>query len=346
MFPGEDMLQEGIAAFQAGDRAKAHDLLLEVVKVDPENEQAWYYLAASESNTELRKQYLEQVLEINPNNAKAREVLNRIKAREGASGQVLQAEPTVPASGSSGKSRIHPLDPVMGSEAGADEPGSFKIPVRIPGAPDRTTWESLARDGVALMRVGSDVALRKPGVYSDEVGRATWWRFWLIAGTAAIGSGILSLFDALFLQIRFATSLFNIFGVLLTPFFFVAIALISLYVGCYASYRYALTQNGSTSLLKHAYTVALVWAPITLLNAVISFAFNLFGFGAWLAVLLITVYEVYLISEGFESLHAFHDPNQKWITAIVWIVVVFLTTLVLGILFGGLIVAGALPFAL
>ena len=50
MFPGEDLLQEGIAAFQAGDRAKAHELLSEVVKVDPENEQAWYYLAASESD--------------------------------------------------------------------------------------------------------------------------------------------------------------------------------------------------------------------------------------------------------------------------------------------------------
>src|SRR5215813_12450502 len=82
MFPGEDLLQEGIAAFQAGDRTKARELLLEVVKLDPENEQAWYYLAASESNPTLRKQYLQTVLEINPGNAKAREVLDRIQSRE------------------------------------------------------------------------------------------------------------------------------------------------------------------------------------------------------------------------------------------------------------------------
>ena len=49
--------------------------------------------------------------------------------------------------------------------AADDEAGSFKIPFNIPGAPERDTWESLARDGVALLRIGLDVVLRKPGVY-------------------------------------------------------------------------------------------------------------------------------------------------------------------------------------
>ena len=349
MFPGEDLLQDGIAAFQAGDRAKARELLLEVVKLDPENEQAWYYLAASESNSTLRKQYLQTVLDINPGNAKAREVLDRILARE----TVAESEATPAASASSSsssipKARIRALDPSMETPPGAaDEgPGTFKIPVKIPGAPEQTTWENLARDGVALLRVGLDVMLRKPGVYADEVSRATWWRFWLISGTAAVGGGILSIFNALFLQIRFTTSLFNIIAVLLTPFFFVAVALITLYVGCYASYRWAQSQGGTGSLLSHAYTVALVWAPIMLLNSVISFAFNLFGFGGWLVSLLISLYAIVVISDGFESLHVFHDPQQKWITAAVMIVAEIVATFILGIIFGGLIVAGALPFFL
>jgi len=346
MFPGEDLLQEGIAAFQAGDRAKARELLLEVVKMDPENEQAWYYLAASESNPTLRKQYLQTVLEINPGNAKAREVLDRIQAREAVAEQAPAPNPSSASSGS--KPRIRALDPSMETPPGAasEGPGTFKIPVKIPGAPEQTTWENLARDGVALLRVGLDVALRKPGVYEDEVSHATWWRFWLISGMAAVGGGILSIFNALFLQIRFTTSLFNIIAVLLTPFFFVAFALLTLYIGCYVSYRWAQSQGGTGSLLSHSYTVALVWAPIMLLNSVISFAFNLFGFGAWLVSLLISIYAIVVIADGFERLHVFREPNQKWITAVVMIVAQILTTFLLGIIFGGLIVAGALPFAL
>lgn len=346
MFPGEDMLQEGIAAFQAGDRARAHELLSEVVKVDPENEQAWYYLAASEGNPALRKQYLEQVLDINPSNAKAREVLERIKSREAAA---AQSEPA-PATSTSGerKSRIRPLDPVLGAAASVPDnaPGSFRIPVQIPGAPERVTPESLAASAVALLRTGVLILSRQPGVYADEVLRATWWRFWLIAGGAALGSAVLSIFNALFLQIRYSTSLFNIFTILLTPIFVIPVALITLYVGCYASYQWAIRHGGGGSLLRHSYTVALVWAPVVLLNSFISLVFNLIGIGSGLTTLLVNLYSWYLIAEGFENLHLFTDTNQKWITAAVMVIADILATLVLGVLLGGLIVAGALPFAL
>lgn len=342
MFPGEELLQEGIAAFQAGDRAKAHELLSEVVKVDPENEQAWYYLAASESNPALRKQYLEQVLEINPGNAKAREVLDRIMAREADS---APAEPPRPSSSS--HARLRSLDPAMDVPGAVmDEPGSFRIPFRIPGAPERTTWERLARDGVALLRTGLDAVLRKPGIYESEVSRATWWRFWLITGASAVGSAILSIFNALFLQVRFSASLFSIVAVLLTPFFFVLVALVTLFVGCYVSYRYALTRGGNGSLVSHAYTVALVVAPVSLINGAISFVFNLLGIPTAPFTLLISLWALVVIADGFERLHIFTDPNQKWITAIIMILAQFVATLILGLLLGGLIVRGALPFAL
>lgn len=347
MFPGDDLLQEGIAAFQAGDRAKAHELLSQVVQVDPENEQAWYYLAASESDPALRKQYLEQVLEINPGNAKAREVLDRIIARERESS--ASAEPSSVSQPLRGerKSRIHALDPTIGAPGEAvGEEGSFVLPVAIPGAPGRVSLERLFRDGVKLLETGTNVLLRKPGVYEDEVDRATWWRFWLISGIAALGTAILSIFSALFLQIRFSTSLFNIVSVLLTPFFVVPVALITLFVGCYASHRWALSQGGHGSLVKHAYTVAVVWAPMMLINSALSFVFNLFGIGVGLLTLIISLYALYLIGGGFDRVHTFSDSNQKWITAAVMIVAVIITNIILGVLLGGLIVAGALPFAL
>ena len=344
MFPGEDLLQEGIEAFQEGDRGRAHELLSQVVEIDPENEQAWYYLAASEGDPTLRKEYLGRVLEINPGNAKAREVLDRITARE------VAPEPSIdslrPSNGES-RTKLRSLDPTADAPGAAgDEPGSFKIPFKIPGAPERTTWEGLGRDGVALLRTGLDVLLRKPGVYEEEVTRATWWRFWLISGIAAVASALLSIFNALFLQVRFANSLFNIIAVLLTPFFFVAIALLTLFVGVYVSYRWAKQQGGGGSLVQHAYTVALVWAPMTILTSVLSFISNLFGFGAWLITLLLSIYQIVLIAEGFDRLHTFSEANQKWITAIVMIVAAAIASFIFGVLLGGLIVAGALPFAL
>jgi hypothetical protein len=347
MFPGEDLLQEGIAAFQAGDRPRARELLQEVIKVDPENEQAWYYLAACESDPAKRRQYLEQVLEINPTNAKAREVLERIKSRETVGeSETPMATPSSSSGGDRRQQKLRALDPELDAPGAApDEPGSFRIPVRIPGAPARTTWERLFRDGVALLRVGSQVVLRTPGTYSDEVARATWWRFWLITGIAAVGSGILSFVNALWLQARYSGSLFNIIGVLLTPFFFVAFALITLFVGCYASHRYALIRGGTGSLLSHAYTVAVVWAPILLLNSVIRFVFNLFApGGGWIMTLLLWAYSILLISEGFERLHVFSEPREKWITAGVMIGAEFVASILLSLIFGGLFV-GAMPFA-
>lgn len=348
MFPGEDLLQEGIAAFQAGDRVKAHDLLEQVVEIDPENEQAWYYLAASESDPTLRMAHLEHVLEINPGNAKAREVLERIKSRASEPEPVAAAAAASRAAGNNASSRIRSLDPSVDAPgASGDEAGSFKIPFNIPGAPARTTWETLARDGVALLRGALDIVLRKPGIYESEVRTATWWRFWLIAGTAAVASALISIVNALFIVVRFSASLSGIIAVLLTPFFFVAVGLVALYAGSYLSHQYALRQGGgSGSFVKHAYTIAVVWAPILVLNSVLSFIFNLVGAGGWLITLLISIYELYLISEGFQNLHLFADKNQKWITAIVMIVGMFVVSLVLGTIFGGLIVRGALPFSL
>jgi tetratricopeptide (TPR) repeat protein len=248
MFPGEDLLQEGIAAFQAGDRAKAHDLLEQVVEIDPENEQAWYYLAASESDPTLRMAHLEHVLDINPGNAKAREVLERIKSRA-AQPETVGAETAAPrAAGNNSSARIRSLDPSVDAPgASGDEAGSFKIPFNIPGAPARTTWETLARDGVALLRGALDIVLRKPGFYESEVRTATWWRFWLIAGTAAVASALISIVNALFLVVRFSASLSGIIAVLLTPFFFVAVGLVALYAGSYLSHQYALRQGGAAA---------------------------------------------------------------------------------------------------
>src|SRR5690606_23939589 len=191
----------------------------------------------------------------------------------------------------------------------------------------------------------ADVLMQKPGVYADEVARATWWRFWLIVGAAAVATAVLSIFSALFLQIRFSSSLFSIIAVLLTPVFTLIIAPLTVFVGSYASHRWALQQGGGGSLVKHAYTVALAAAPVMVLNAALGFVFNLLGIGVGLLTLVFSIYSLYIIGLGFERLHAFRDPNQKWITAAIYVVAVIVTSFIVGLLLSPLLVAGALPFA-
>jgi hypothetical protein len=87
-----------------------------------------------------------------------------------------------------------------------------------------------------------------------------------------------------------------------------------------------------------------VWAPVLLLNSLIRFVFNLFSpGGGWIMTLLLWAYSILLISEGFERLHVFSDPRQKWITAGVMIVAEFVASIILGLIFGGVFV-GAMPF--
>ena len=65
------LLQEGISAAKAGDKALAYPLLQQVTELDPKNELAWLWLAGVSSNPNEVASFLERVLEINPANERA-----------------------------------------------------------------------------------------------------------------------------------------------------------------------------------------------------------------------------------------------------------------------------------
>ncbi|MFN8527285.1 MAG: hypothetical protein U0670_01585 [Anaerolineae bacterium] len=77
-----ELLRSGVAALQSGNREGAIQALSQVVDLNPYNEQAWFYLAAADTDPFMRKRYLERVLELNPNNAKARDILDKLIAKE------------------------------------------------------------------------------------------------------------------------------------------------------------------------------------------------------------------------------------------------------------------------
>ncbi len=66
-----ELLRQGIAAVKAGRKEEARRLLMQVVELDEQNEQAWLWLSGVVETVEDRRICLENVLTINPNNAHA-----------------------------------------------------------------------------------------------------------------------------------------------------------------------------------------------------------------------------------------------------------------------------------
>jgi twitching motility two-component system response regulator PilG len=69
----EELLKDGIASAQRGDRDAARDYLLRAAEVGPRCEDAWMWLASISEYPEELLAFLNNVLAINPDNAKARE---------------------------------------------------------------------------------------------------------------------------------------------------------------------------------------------------------------------------------------------------------------------------------
>jgi hypothetical protein len=74
----EQLLREGIAAARAGDKETARAKLREVVALDQYNEKGWFWLASVAETAEERRVCLGNVVVINPNNEKAKQMLDQL----------------------------------------------------------------------------------------------------------------------------------------------------------------------------------------------------------------------------------------------------------------------------
>ncbi len=70
--------KQAVAAFKAGNKDEARNLLMDVVDKDEQHEQAWLYLSALVTSLEEQQICLENVLAINPNNDRAKKGLEKV----------------------------------------------------------------------------------------------------------------------------------------------------------------------------------------------------------------------------------------------------------------------------
>jgi len=75
-----DNLQNGIAAFKAGKRDEARKLFIAAMKETPNDENVWGCLYQVSNNDNERIQALKKVVAINPQNGKAKELLDKLLA--------------------------------------------------------------------------------------------------------------------------------------------------------------------------------------------------------------------------------------------------------------------------
>ena len=90
----QNILENGITAARSGDLATARKLLSQVLEEDPENELALMWMASSVTSPAERRKYLQQVVRINPDNARARQALSQLSTKRGSDVEsvVLQVE--------------------------------------------------------------------------------------------------------------------------------------------------------------------------------------------------------------------------------------------------------------
>ncbi|MCB9461203.1 MAG: PD40 domain-containing protein [Anaerolineaceae bacterium] len=91
-----ELLQQGVAAARSGNVATARRLLEQVIQLDENNEQAWIWLATVVKTQAERRICLQKVLQINPNNATAKQALARLGPVTGTSA-ASTGRPTSPS---------------------------------------------------------------------------------------------------------------------------------------------------------------------------------------------------------------------------------------------------------
>lgn len=116
----EMLLQSGIAAVRGGDKREGARLLAQVVRREPQSEDAWFWLAAATDQPAEAAACLRRVLAINPNNSRARQALEMLD-----SGQTNTAFSGV--TGGPGSPDAAPLRPLNTGEL-LSPPSTFNPP--------------------------------------------------------------------------------------------------------------------------------------------------------------------------------------------------------------------------
>jgi hypothetical protein len=312
--------EQGIAAYKAGNMVESRKLLAQAVKVERENELAWYYLSKTQSDPQKRRYCLEMALKLNPDNVAARRDLDAIE----------------------GGVKVVERDDLRKSAA-TDKPSpSIRIPKGITGAPERLSLDytqNFVRDG---FQESVATFTLKSGLANTE---ASWWRVVFTVGLTGFAIGLIYVLVVMLnvLQMSQFGVRLPIAQILITPFLTILMALVAFGAGAFISHWFLTTQRGGmVSQLDHAMMMAKIWSPASLLLAIVTVIGALFGRGIatlenfllssyilfdvgtiifTVIALAIAGYAAYLMVKGMQRQNASVDDRSLWLTAAIMLVV-------------------------
>ncbi|MCB0033218.1 MAG: hypothetical protein KDE51_04335 [Anaerolineales bacterium] len=86
-------MQKAIKAIKAGDMESGRKLLSTILKKDRNNEEAWLWMSRTMSEPQKKRQCIERVLSINPNNEVALRIIDRMDGRTAPPPTAAPAQP-------------------------------------------------------------------------------------------------------------------------------------------------------------------------------------------------------------------------------------------------------------
>lgn len=123
----EEQVLEAIRYFETGNKQEAQKQLALVLKENPEHEYAWLWLSMTMDDPAKQEALLQKVLEINPQNAKANQLLHRLAFRNGTyTNDVTDVDTAIEtgelfANGTSEPEPAHASDTVQEANEGISE---------------------------------------------------------------------------------------------------------------------------------------------------------------------------------------------------------------------------------
>lgn len=352
----KDLTEQGVAALKEGDKSRAQSLLQQAVELDPQNAKAWFFLSRTQTTNAEKRESLERVLAIMPNNKPAREALEGLPEDDAKEEDFSEFEDEEPVA-----TRTAYTPPTSYGVGTGTKPkiGGIQVPVAIPDAPEQVEPKTIIDEFVQTFKNGIAILRREDGIYPMEIQRATWWRFWQFAVVAWIISGIASAIAGAIAQAQLAAMFSefaglsnqiaspNIVMIILTMILSIPLGLLVLYAGLYASHRFVTSnRNGQGSFMRHSYTIMLPVVTASLISNLASLVFSFIPFLNSLisiALLVLWIYSMYIAGQGIAIVHKVDNKTGYW-TMAVMIIVQIVVSLVVGLILSPFILTTGLGF--
>lgn len=325
----DDLIAEGIAAYNAGETREAQKVFADVIKQDKTNTTAWYYLGLAQSDPNKRRECMKRVLAIDPEHAEAQTALAELDTLDETPDNVLD------------------MNDLRSTAKRPSAQGGVSVTLLsdIPGAPP-----IISADYVVEFAQG--MAQRSVPVFMDQVeavdSNATWWSLFLSVALTSFALGVLGVISYLVRLLRFELSV-DVFSLIFPPLLTVLIGVVAVSAGCFLSHWYLTRQeNSNAPLLEHSAGLVAIWIPasvalgvVFLLETVLLPRLDLFrggvvtledvlfnGFPMMSAGMLVfTVlagavagYALYLMHKHLTSVHQV-DSRAAWIGAFIMVLV-------------------------